>query len=164
MPCVIYLHIVSTFVSMIYGQRTRFSYYNMDTAWQPQKIRTNSFEGSTVSGSISRRSCVSGGYHKALRQVLWKIWSIALLAVYRFSGQELKIFYILYVIEKRCKKSYAENRKARTVKGRGANTVLWLSAGFSLKALLRAGMRRNRRQQNNEEREKYVSRIQFYRQ
>ena len=63
---------------------------------------------------------------KALRQVLWKIWSIALLAVYRFSGQELKIFYILYVIEKRCKKSYAENRKARTVKGRGANTVLWL--------------------------------------
>ena len=126
MPCVIYLHIVSTFVSMIYGQRTRFSYYNMDTAWQPQKIRTNSFEGSTVSGNISRRSCVSGGYHKALRQVLWKIWSIALLAVYRFSGQELKIFYILYVIEKRCKKSYAENQKARTVKGRGANTVLWL--------------------------------------
>ena len=111
---------------MIYGQRTRFSYYNMDTAWQPQKIMTNSFEGSTVSGNISRRSCVSGGYHKALRQVLWKIWSIALLAVYRFSGQELKIFYILYAIEKRCKKSYAENRKARTVKGRGANTVLWL--------------------------------------
>ena len=126
MPCVIYLHIVSTFVSMIYGQRTRFSYYNMDTAWQPQKIMTNSFEGSTVSGNISRRSCVSGGYHKALRQDLWKIWSIALLAVYRFSGQELKIFYILYAIEKRCKKSYAENRKARTVKGRGANTVLWL--------------------------------------
>ena len=29
-------------------------------------------------------------------------------------------------VEKRCKKSYAENRKARTVKGRGANTVLWL--------------------------------------